>query len=236
MLVEAASRAAELAAENSRLQADVRMQVAELDASRRRILASGDEEREDLERRLHEGAERLLEVLATQLGRARLMVPATTAGDRLGQTEAQLAGAREELRRLAAGLYPRILSDLGLEGALADLAERSPVPVTATVSASSLPPEVESAVYFICSEALANVAKYASASSVAVSVRAGGRRVAVAVEDDGVGGADPTGGTGLRGLADRVEALGGALHVDSVRGRGTRLVAEIPYAAERRGV
>ena len=234
VLLEAAARAMQLAAENARLQADVRSRLAELEASRRRIVAAGEAEREDLEQRLHDGAERLLEQLAGQLRSGRLAARVPETRGRIELAEARLADALVELRELAAGLYPRIVSERGLEGALGLLAERSPVPVSLTVSAGRLPPEVEAVAYFVCSEALANIAKHASASRVAVSVGSDDGSVDVTVADDGVGGADPALGTGLRGLADRIEALGGTLRVESEPGHGTRLVARVPYVGDAR--
>jgi len=227
-LREAVSSAAQLAAANARLQAEVLAQVVELRASRRRILEAGDEERRRLERRLREGAQQRLERLAEQLRRIRLSARSDAAAERIGRTEAQLARALEELRRLAHGLHPRVLAEAGLAGALAALAEHAPVQVEVVAPAAKLPAEVEAVAYFVCSEALANIAKHASASRVSVSVTTGDARVRVEVADDGLGGADPTRGTGLRGLADRVEAIGGTLHVESPSGWGTHLTAEIP--------
>jgi signal transduction histidine kinase len=231
-LREAVSSAAQLAAANARLRAEVRAQVAELRASRRRILRAGDEERRRLERRLREGAEQRLERLAEQLRRTRRSARSEAAAERIDRTEAQLARTLEELRRLAHGLHPRVLAEAGLGGALASLAEKAPVPVEVAAPAAKLPAEVEAVAYFLCSEALANIAKHASASRVSVSVTTGDGWVRVEVEDDGLGGADPARGTGLRGLADRVEALGGTLQLESRAGAGTRLAAEIPLAGE----
>jgi signal transduction histidine kinase len=230
-LREAVSAAARLAAANARLQAEVRGQVAELRASRRRILEVGNEERRRLERRLREGAELRLERLAEQLRGARFAAP-SEADMSIDRIETQLAQALEELRQLAHGLHPRVLAEAGLAGALASLAQQAAVPVDVATPAARLPAEVEAVAYFLCSEALANVAKHASASGVTISVTTGDGRVRVEVEDDGLGGADPAGGTGLRGLADRVEALGGTLHVESPAGGGTRLAAEIPLGGE----
>jgi signal transduction histidine kinase len=231
-LREAVSFAAQLAAANARLQAEVRAQVAELRASRRRILEAGDEERRRLERRLRDGAEERLEWLAEQLRRARLSAGSDGGRERIDRTEAQLARTLEELRELAHGLHPRVLAEAGLAGALASLAEQAPIRVEVVAAAGTLPAEVEAVAYFLCSEALANIAKHASASRVSVSVATGDGRVRIEVEDDGLGGADPARGTGLRGLADRVEALGGTLHVESPAGGGTRLAAEIPLGGE----
>ena len=226
-LVEAVAAAARLAASNARLQAEVRAQVSELQESRRRLVRAGDEERRRLEQRLHEGAERRLVALGQVLERA--------GGSASGSGTAEIERARGQLGRtladlhdLARGLHPRALTEHGLSTALASLARRSPVPVELTVPAERLPAEVESAAYFICSEELANVAKYASASRVIVRVTADDRAALVEIADDGVGGADPAQGSGLRGLADRVEALGGQLRLESEPGGGTCLSAEIP--------
>jgi signal transduction histidine kinase len=231
-LREAVSSAALLAAANARLQAEVLAQVVELRESRRRILKAGDEERRRLERRLREGAEQRLERLAEQLRRGRLSARTDPASERIDRTEAQLTRTLEELRQLAHGLHPRVLAEVGLPGALASLAEQAPVPVEVVAPATELLADVEAAAYFLCSEALANIAKHASASRISISVTTRDGRVRVEIGDDGIGGADPTRGTGLRGLADRVEALGGTLHLESPTGGGTRLTAEIPLAGE----
>jgi signal transduction histidine kinase len=231
-LREAVSAAARLAAANARLQAENRAQVAELRASRRRILEAGDAERLRLESRLREGAQHRLERLAEQLRRARGSARSDTAAERIDRVAAQLELALEDLDRLAQGLHPHGLSEAGLAGALASLAERAPVHVDLVVPAARLPAEIEAVAYFLCSEALANIVKHASASRVSLHVAVGGGRVRVEVEDDGVGGADPAKGTGLRGLADRVETFGGALHVESAEGAGTRLAAEMPFGGE----
>jgi signal transduction histidine kinase len=230
-LVEAVSAAARLAAANVRLQADVRARLAEIGASRRRILEAGDEERGRLERRLREGALRRLDEVAETLRRARRPA-AGGAAERLARAEIQLAQTQEELRRLARGIHPRELSERGLAAALASLARDVPLPVKLAVSVTGESPAAAACAYFVCSEALANVAKYAAASKVTVSVRSDPGATTVEIEDDGVGGADPGRGTGLRGLADRVETLGGTLTVDGPPGRGTRLVAVIPHGAD----
>jgi len=231
-LREAVSAAARLAAANARLQAEIRARVAELRASRRRILEAGDAERRRLESRLREGAQHRLEQLAEQLRRARESARSDAAAERINRTEVQLELALEDLDRLAQGLHPYALSEAGLAGALASLAERAPIHVDLVVPVARLPAEVEAVAYFVCSEALANIVKHASACRVSLSVAVGEGRVSVEVEDDGVGGADPAKGTGLRGLADRVETLGGTLHVESPADAGTRLAAEIPLGGE----
>jgi signal transduction histidine kinase len=231
-LHEAVSSVAQLAAANARLQAEVRAQVAELRASRRRILEVGDQERRRLERRLHEGAERRLEQLAEELRDTRLSFRAEAGAERIERIEAQLTRTLDELRRLGHGLHPRALAEAGLPAALESIAEQAPVRVEVIAPAGKLPPEVEAVAYFLCSEALANIAKHASASRASVCVTTGDGRVTIEIEDDGLGGADPARGTGLRGLVDRVEALGGTLHVESPAGGGTRLAAEIPVGGE----
>jgi signal transduction histidine kinase len=231
-LLEAVTTAARLVASNARLQAEVQARIVQLAASRRRILEAGDEERRRLERRLHDGAERRARELGEALRRGRLTAPAPMTREAIARAEDQLTRTLEELRRLARGLHPRALAERGLEGALGLLAEGLPVPVEIEMTSNMLSPRVEAAVYFVCSEGLANVAKYASASQAVVRVTAGTALVRVVVEDDGVGGADPARGSGLRGLADRVETLGGQLRVESRPGAGTRLAAEIPLGGE----
>jgi signal transduction histidine kinase len=234
-LLDAVAAATRLAASNARLQAEVRSQVAELHASRRRLVRAGDDERQRLEQRLHDSAERRLALLAHALegtqGRTR---GGPETEQRIERAEEQLGLTLGELRELAAGLHPRLLSERGLASALRALGERSPVPVELAVPTRRLPDEIEAAVYFVCSEALANMAKYAHASRVEVSVRERGGRLLVEVADDGVGGAVIERGTGLRGLADRVEALGGSLSLESPPGGGTRVAIELPLDGQAR--
>jgi signal transduction histidine kinase len=228
-LVEAVAAAARLAAVNARLQADVRAQVDEVAASRRRLIHAGDEERRRLEERLRGGAERRLSAVLDRLDHVlEGRHPDEETMAKVGRAQSQLAQTLSELRELAAGLHPRELALGGLPGALASLAERSPVAVRVTAPPERLPAEIEATLYFVCSEALANVAKYASASCVDVGVTVIDARARLDIEDDGVGGADPARGTGLRGLADRVEALGGSFTVESPPGGGTHLSAELP--------
>jgi signal transduction histidine kinase len=212
-LIEAAGAAARLAVENARLNA----QVA-------RVVAAGDAERRRLERDLHDGAQqRLLSVgMALQLSRDD---PA-----RLADAEAELRAALTELRDLARGIHPAILSDAGLAAAIAGVTDRAPLPVRATVAPERFPPDVERAVYFVVCEALANVAKHAQARSATVAVERRNGSLVVQVSDDGRGGADPGGG-GLQGLRDRVGALDGRLTVAGGPGGGTTVRAEIPCAS-----
>jgi signal transduction histidine kinase len=232
-LLMAAGAAARLALENERLQAELRAQLAELRASRVRIVTAGDEERRRLERDLHDGAQqRLLALgLALHLARAQLGQEANGTSELLAEADAELRAALDELRELARGIHPAVLTEQGLGAALKTLAERSPVPVTIVeIPEERLPAPAEAVAYFLVSEALANVAKYARASRVRVSIVRLNGRVRVDVEDDGVGGADPSRGSGLRGLSDRVQALDGELELESPPGRGTHVHAEIPCA------
>jgi signal transduction histidine kinase len=235
-LLEAVTAAAQLAAANARLRAEVQVRVEELAASRRRILAAGDEERRRLEHRLHEGAEQRLGKLAATLRRSRRSAAGQQTREQIAQAEDQLVRTLEELRRLAHGLHPRVLSEHGLAGALAALAKDLPLPVDfdLDVASAQLPQRVQAVAYFICAEALANVAKHAAAARATVAVTASEERLRVEIADDGVGGADPEHGSGLRGLADRVETLGGTLRVESAAGRGTRLAADIPLGGRAR--
>jgi signal transduction histidine kinase len=212
------------------LRSTISQLVEELRASRARIVEAGDAERRRLERDLHDGAQSRLVALALLLRSARRRADGELA-DLLDQAQAELNTSLEELRELARGIHPAVLTDRGLESALEALTSRAPLPVTLEVeSEDRLPGPVESAAYFVVSEALTNVAKYAQATEATVAVRRVNGRVTVDVTDDGVGGADAAGGSGLRGLADRLAALDGRLELDSPAGRGTRLHAEIPVA------
>jgi signal transduction histidine kinase len=233
-LLEAAGAAARFALENERLQAELRHRLDEVRSSRARIVQAGDDERRRLERDLHDGAQqRLLGLgLALRLARTRLGAEEDGAGELLDEAEAELRAALDELRELARGIHPAVLTEQGLAAALRSLAERSTVPVTlVAVPDERLRAPVEAAAYFLVSESLANVAKYAHASRASVRVGVVDGRVLVEVEDDGVGGADAAHGSGLRGLSDRLHALDGELEIDSPPGRGTRIHAEIPCAS-----
>jgi PAS domain S-box-containing protein len=219
--------------ELERLQVELRKRLEELQASRARIVAVADQERQRLERNLHDGAQqRLVSVsLTVRLAQARLDADPGAASELLQAASDELSTALEELRELARGIHPAVLTDRGLGPALESLVTRTPVPVDVEAPLDErLPEPVEAAAYYVVSEALANVAKYANASQAAVRVSRSDGFAIVEVEDDGVGGADPSRGSGLRGLADRVEALAGRLAVDSEPGRGTRIRAEIPCA------
>jgi PAS domain S-box-containing protein len=205
-------------------------QEDELRRSRARIVEAGDSERRRLERNLHDGAQqRLVSLsLALRLAQARLKDDPAEVQRLLSGASEELAHALEELRELARGIHPAVLSERGLGAALEALAGRAPVPVAVNVPEDRLPAPIEAAAYYVISESLANVAKYAQASAVDVNVVRRNGRAIVEVADDGVGGADSGRGSGLRGLADRVEALDGVLRVESPPGQGTRVRAEIP--------
>jgi signal transduction histidine kinase len=228
-LLEAVGSAGRLALENERLQVELRAQLAELRESRARIVRAGDEERRRLERDLHDGAQqRLLAVgMALQLLGSNLNGNGT-ARELLGETEAELQDALRELRELARGIHPAVLTDQGLDAAVRTLAERAPIPVTVETTGERLPAYVETAAYFVVAEALTNVAKYAQARHAWVELERRNGEVRVEVRDDGIGGAAPSGTSGLTGLADRVGALGGRLSIDSPPGGGTRIEAVIP--------
>jgi signal transduction histidine kinase len=230
-IVQAVAATGRLTIQNQRLQAEVRAQLEEVRASRARIVEFGDAERRRVERNLHDGAQQRLVNLSLALGIARSQVPTTSDGElteALDEAAAELRLALAELRELARGIHPVILSEAGLGPALASLAERSPIPVTLAVASSDrLPARVEETAYYVASEALANAAKHAHASAVTITARRRGDGLVVEIGDDGVGGADPD-GSGLRGLADRVAALDGHLQVSSPAGEGTCVIAELP--------
>lgn len=232
-LVEAAGAAARLALENARLHAELQAQLAQVQESRVRIVEAADEQRRRIERDIHDGAQQRLVALALELRTAQRKLgggldPEVAAV--LEQAVGELQLAVSELRELARGVHPAILTEDGLGAALESVAERTPLPVeVASVPDARLPPEIEAAGYFVACEALANAVKHADATGVSISaVRMDGQLV-VEVVDDGRGGAEVGGaGSGLRGLADRVEAYGGRLAVTSPPGGGTRVRAELP--------
>jgi signal transduction histidine kinase len=231
--VDAVGAAASLAFENERLEAELRSKVEELRASRERMLSIGLEERRRLERDLHDGAQQRLVSMALnmRLARARLRDDPAGAERLLDGASGELESALEELRELARGIHPAVLSDRGLDTALETLARRAPVPVELhELPRDRLPEAIELAAYFVVAEALTNVAKYASATHATVDVQRHNGRLVVRVSDDGVGGADPDLGTGLRGLADRLAVIEGRLEIDSEPGMGTTITAKIPCA------
>jgi signal transduction histidine kinase len=228
-LVQAVGAAASIQLENARLQAELRAQLKEVRASRARIVTAGDAERRRLERDLHDGAQqRLIGVrLALQLARGRLADGGETVDELLDEADAEVVGALGELRALARGIHPAVLSAEGLEAALAALVRRLPVTVDLTVCPERLPAAVEATAYFVASEALANVVKHSGATRASVEVSRANGDVSIRITDDGAGGADVD-GAGIRGLRDRVETLDGRLRVESPPGHGTRVTAAIP--------
>jgi len=249
-LVQAAGAAAGMAIENERLHAQVRAQLDEVRASRARIVQASDNERRRIERNLHDGAQQRLLTLSLALHTARRQLAALGADADPGLVEAmrgaseELRLAIEELRELARGIHPAILTDEGLGPALGSLAGRTSMPVTLLeVPPGRLPRPIEATAYFVVCEALANLTKHAHAASASVRVRldgdqrAGGQAedrngLLVEICDDGVGGADPAGGSGLRGLHDRVAAVGGRLTITSPPGHGTVVQAWLPCRAD----
>ncbi len=224
-LLEAAGSAARLALENTRLQAELRRQLSELRASRARIVEAADAERRRLERDLHDGAQqRLLALgLALQLLRERGADP-----ELLGQAEAELQTALRELRDLARGIHPTILSEQGLGPAVRSLADRAAIPIRVEAGDERYPAAIETAAYFVVAEALTNIAKHAAACSAAVLLVRQNGGLRVEISDDGRGGAVASAGGGLQGLADRVAAAGGSLTIASVPDAGTTLHVELP--------
>jgi signal transduction histidine kinase len=232
-LIDSVCAAAGLALENERLQADLRARVAELAASRARLVEASEEERRRLERDLHDGAQQRLVSIAMALGLvdARLEGDPSAAGPVLREARQELTVALDELRRLSHGIRPSILTERGLGPALEDLAKRSTLAVTLRLELDRrVPDHIESCAYFLVSESLANAAKHAHTREAIVLARIDDGALVVEVRDDGIGGATFDRGTGLRGLTDRVEGLGGRLSLTSPPGRGTLVRAEIPCA------
>ena len=232
-MVEAVRAAATMALENERLLAESEARLAEVQASRQRIVAAGDAERRRLERDLHDGAQQRLVALSLQLRmiRSDIRRDPDQAEQLAAAASDELAHSLQELRELARGIHPAAL-DHGLASALESLATRSTVATAVTCDAPDhVPQAVELAVYFVACEALANVGKYAEATAASLRLSRTAAGVAIEIADDGVGGADAANGSGLHGLADRVEALDGHLLVTSPPGAGTVITAELPCAS-----
>jgi signal transduction histidine kinase len=230
-LVDSVAAAAALAVQNEKLTAELRARVEELRASRQRLVEAGIAERRRLERNLHDGAQQRLVAmsLTLRLAQSRMRKDPDAAELLMAGAQEELQLALEELRELARGIHPAVLSDRGLQGALEALAGRLPIPIELSDAPEDrLPAPIEAAAYFVVAEALTNVVKYADASHASVTVVRSNGHAVVEVRDDGVGGADPGRGSGLRGLADRVAALDGRLELQSPPGEGTLLRAEIP--------
>jgi signal transduction histidine kinase len=231
--VREAGAAAALALENERLEAELRAKVEEVRASRSRLVEVGWRQRRRLERDLHDGAQQRLVSLALTLrmARDRLGPDGGDAAVLLDRSREELEMALSELRELARGIHPAVLADRGLDAAVYALADRAPLPVEVReVPEERLPEHIEMTAYFVISEALTNITKYAAASRAWVSVTHANGRLLLEVGDDGVGGADVARGTGLRGLADRLDAIEGRLYIESEPGRGTTVRATMPSA------
>ncbi|HEU4450670.1 MAG TPA: histidine kinase [Gaiellaceae bacterium] len=232
-LLDGVTAAAGIAIDNARLHAELRARLQELRGSRIRVIEAGQKERQRLERDLHDGAQQRLISLSLDLSRLEDRLGADPdARTSLDEARREIATSLEELRAVARGIHPAVVSGHGLGVALEQLAARAPVPVRLTVTVEGrLPERLEVAAFYLVSESLANIGKHANARSASVDVARANGLVIVEVADDGIGGADTEKGTGLRGLADRVEALEGRLRVWSPHGGGTRLRAEIPCAS-----
>ncbi|MEO8968527.1 MAG: histidine kinase [Solirubrobacteraceae bacterium] len=231
-LVRSVCAAASLTLENERLQAELRARLVELQASRARLVEATDVERRRIERDLHDGTQQRLVSIAMSLGLLESRLPTQgTAKPLVHETREALALALAELRELTHGINPPLLTEQGLAAALDELCRRAALPTHLELALDRrLPDQIESAAYFVTSEALTNAAKHSHGTEVSVLASCDARSVTVEVADNGIGGATTAGGSGLRGLADRVEALGGHFTVSSPPGRGTTLRAEIPCA------
>jgi signal transduction histidine kinase len=233
-LIDGVSAVAQLAIENERLHAEVKAQLQEARASRQRIVSAADDERRRVERNIHDGAQQRLVSLsmALRMAQARAADASPEVAATLADAEAELKKAIGELRELARGIHPAILTEAGLGPALESLADHAALPVAVDTRLNGrLPPVVEATAYFVVAEALTNVAKHAGATAVTLRADVSDGVLRVVVQDNGRGGANPDRGSGIRGLADRVAALGGILGVTDSSDGGTRLEAEIPCAS-----
>jgi signal transduction histidine kinase len=229
-LLDAVGAAAGIALENGRLQAELRARLEELKGSRARVLAAGQRERQRLERNLHDGAQQRLVALSLELGLLEeQLANDPTARRRIDQARGEIALLLAELRDVARGIHPAVLTGHGLSIALESIVARAPLPVRLTIDIEGrLPEQVEVAAYYVVSESLTNIGKHAQATTATAAIVQTSGELVVEIVDDGIGGADTERGSGLRGLADRVEALGGRLRVWTPVGGGTRVKAEIP--------
>jgi signal transduction histidine kinase len=226
-LVAAATAAATPELVSAGLRAAISLQLTEVRESRRRIAAAQLSERRRIERDLHDGAQQRLLALALQLRAAQVNGGVERLVEAVATGVSELQAAVTELRELANGLHPAVLTDSGLGAALDDLASRLPLPVEVQATDRRFAPQIESTAWFIACEAISNAVKHAAASEIAVSLRAGNGTLTIRVDDDGSGDADP-GGAGLRGIADRAAAVGGALRVEARPGGGTTVTGELP--------
>jgi signal transduction histidine kinase len=231
-LLDAVGAAGGIALENSRLQAELRARIEELSRSRERVIEAQQKERQELERNLHDGAQQRLISISLELGQVATKIKSDPdASTRLEEAREELARSLEELRSIARGIHPAVVTGHGLVVALESLTSRSPVPVELNAELEGRVEErVEVAAYYVVSESLTNVAKHARAASATVEVARSNGMLLLEIADDGVGGAEANGGSGLRGLSDRIEALDGRLSVSSPAGGGTRVKARIPCA------
>jgi signal transduction histidine kinase len=231
-LLDAVSAAAGIALENGRLHAELRARLEELRGSRARIVEAAQQERQLLERNLHDGAQQRLIALSLELSMLKGRLDGDSdAVEGIDRARREIAASLAELREIARGIHPAVVSGHGLAVALEQLAARAPLPVDLRVEIERrLPEALEVAAYYVVSESLTNIAKHAHANTARVEVVQDEDELVLEVVDDGVGGADSERGTGLRGLADRVEALNGRLRVWTPQGGGTRVKAEIPCA------
>jgi signal transduction histidine kinase len=232
-LLAATTAASRLALENARLTAMVQAQVLELEQSQRRIVEAGDVERRRIERNLHDGAQQRLLTIALDLGRLRQQVARAGHGDvesALRSVTDELEAAVDELRALARGLHPTVLTDHGLPVAVEALAQRAPLPLEVDLRLPRLPAPIETTGYFSIVEALSNTIRHAAATRVRVGARLDGDQVEITVQDDGIGGATPERGSGLRSLGDRAHAVGGTLEIVSPPSGGTTVTLRLPVA------
>jgi signal transduction histidine kinase len=233
-LLDAAAAASRLALHNARLTAQVRAQLDELQRSRTRLVLAVDQERRHLERDLHDGVQQQLLAVALELGRLRQQV-ASDGHDQLGRslerTRRALEHGIDELRRFARGIHPQVLTDRGVPAALEALAQRAPLPITIDAELERLPSAIESTLYLIAAEAVTNTIRHGDATHVRIHARCLNGHAALDISDDGRGGAQTSGGSGLQGLEDRVAALGGTITLDSPRGRGTRMHIDLPLSS-----
>jgi signal transduction histidine kinase len=228
-LVAGVGAAAGIALENGRLQAELRARLQDLRGSRSRLIDAAQDERRRLERDLHDGAQQRLVALSLELSLLQGELADPDARRRVEQARHEVTVSMEELRGIARGIHPAVVSSHGLSVALESVAARTSMPLRLRIGGvPRLPENIEVAAYYVVCESLANTGKHAHATTASIEVRVSGGTLVVVVTDDGVGGADTGRGTGLRGLADRVEALDGRLRVWSPAGGGTRVRAEIP--------
>jgi signal transduction histidine kinase len=235
-LIHAITAATHFALENARLQAELELRLQEVQASRVRIVAAADSERRKVERDLHDGAQQRLVALSLRLQEARTKAGDTGLGAMLEEVSAELQQGLRELRELARGIHPVVLTQQGLQEALLSLAGRAPVPIEVDAPPDRYAPAVEATAYFVAAEGITNIVKHAQASHASLKVEAANGWLVLELVDNGVGGARATSGSGLEGLTDRVAALQGTLTIQRATGGGTRLCARLPLDPAASGV